>query len=257
MNIVKPILYFYRFFKPIKPLLNWIARFCACSLFSLPCYADNIDLPASKRSIAAEKRVLLRLTAEIKKIGSLPGSPVFIRIFKDPGILELWVKNNKNQFSLFKTYEICTFSGVLGPKTKRGDKQAPEGFYYVTAKRLNPWSRYHLSFNLGYPNPYDRYHGRTGSALMVHGECVSIGCYAMTNPYIDEIYTLVSHALKNGQPFVRVHIFPFEMTDENLARYKTHQWHSFWVNLKEGYDFFEKYHTPPNVEVSRGVYTFE
>jgi murein L,D-transpeptidase YafK len=122
---------------------------------------------------------------------------------------------------------------------------------------MNPLSNYHLSFNLGYPNSYDRLHGRTGSALMVHGSCVSIGCYAMTDKGIEEIFTLADAALCNGQPFFRVHIFPFPMTEENMRKHVNSKWYEFWKNLKEGYDFFEEGgHNPPNVEVKNKQYVF-
>lgn len=184
------------------------------------------------------------------------GSPIFIRIFKESKELEVWVKKG-DRFQLFKNYPIHYFSGTLGPKLKEGDRQAPEGFYYVSASRMNPNSRFHLSFNLGYPNKYDRGLGRTGSALMVHGNTVSIGCFAMTDPLIEEIYTLADQALRNGQKFFRVHIFPFRMTEENMVRHRNSKWIEFWKNLKTGYDYFEKSWSPPNVEVENKVYTFE
>ncbi|MCO7224186.1 L,D-transpeptidase family protein [Pleionea sp. CnH1-48] len=222
-----------------------------------PPIANRKDgLPESDRSnqaIAKNKPALEALLAQ-KKLSL--GASVFIRVFKEESLLEAWVANTGGSFELFKTYEICTFSGDLGPKLKEGDRQSPEGFYFVKPNQLNPWSRFHLSFNLGYPNAYDRYHKRTGSALMIHGNCVSIGCYAMTDPYIEEIYTLVNAALANGQGFFRVHAFPFRMTEERLNREKNHQWYSFWKNLKEGYDWFEEKGTPPNVTVSNGRYMF-
>jgi len=171
--------------------------------------------------------------------------------------LEVWIENNQQKYELFKVYDICTFSGDLGPKLKQGDRQSPEGFYFVKPNQLNPWSRFHLSFNLGYPNKYDRVHGRTGSALMVHGNCVSVGCYAMTDQYIDEIYALVNAALLNGQPFFRVHSFPFKMSDRRMAKEKNNRWYAFWKNLKEGYDDFELNRVPPNVEVNAGNYVFD
>ncbi len=184
------------------------------------------------------------------------GSEVFIRLFKQEEVLELWVKNG-SQFELFKSYKICTYgSEGLGPKLKEGDGKAPEGFYYVKKQQLNPNSSYHLSFNLGFPNKYDRAHGRTGSALMVHGNCVSVGCYAMTDNKIEEIYTIVHQALINGQTFFRVHIFPFKMSQKNMLKHKDSQWFGFWKNLKQGYDYFEKTHIPPNVEVSNNLYIF-
>ncbi len=183
------------------------------------------------------------------------GDPIFIRIFKYTAELEIWIKV-KEQYKLLQTYEICRQSGYLGPKLKEGDKQGPEGFYYVTKSRLNPNSKFHLSFNLGYPNTYDRAHKRTGSALMVHGNCVSIGCFAMTDEKIEEIYELVEKALEDGQRVVRVHIFPFRMTDAKMDRYRSNQWYDFWLNLKEGYDYFEENGTPPNVEVEKRRYVF-
>jgi murein L,D-transpeptidase YafK len=186
------------------------------------------------------------------------GAPIFIRIFKKERLLEVWLKKDIS-FNLFKAYPICTYgSGGLGPKIRQGDGKAPEGFYFVTPSRLNPVSNFHLSFNLGYPNSYDIHHGRTGSALMVHGNCVSIGCYAMTDSGIEEIFTLADAAFRKGQSFFRVHIFPYKMTTENMEKYKENAWYGFWSNLKDGYDFFENNNRiPPNVEVRNGKYVFE
>ncbi len=223
---------------------------------SISASAIFADVPTSARAEASISRVEPTLKEALSKQGLTYGAPIFIRIFKDPGILEVWLKSDNGTFKHFKNYEICRFSGALGPKLKQGDNQSPEGFYFVNAGRLNPWSQYHLSFNIGYPNKYDRYHGRTGSALMVHGNCVSIGCYAMTDNYIDEIYALAVAALKSGQPFFRVHSFPFKLDSTRLSEYKSNPWHPFWLNLKEGYDYFNKYKVPPNVEVSSGAYVF-
>ena len=196
-----------------------------------------------------------RLTDTLSKKELALGSPIFIRIFKESSELEVWIKKAE-KFTLFKTYPICYFSGELGPKQKQGDKQSPEGFYYVPARMMNPNSRFHLSFNLGYPNAYDRSHGRTGDYLMVHGNCVSIGCYAMTDELIDEIYALASAALGSSQSFFRVHAFPFRMSDENMQKHKDSEWIVFWNNLKEGYDYFKDKKIPPNVEVEGGRYVF-
>lgn len=185
------------------------------------------------------------------------GASIFLRIFKETSKLEVWLREG-HRFAHFRTYDVCTYgAGALGPKTRLGDGQAPEGFYYVTPGQMNPSSDFHLSFNLGYPNRYDREHGRTGSALMVHGDCVSIGCYAMTNAGIEEIFTLAHAAFTAGQPFFRVHIFPFPMTDENMKRHENNRWHPFWSNLRDGYTYFEQERCPPNVEVKNGVYVFE
>ena len=202
------------------------------------------------------KKQTPQLEKELNKKGLVLGSEVFIRLFKQEESLELWVKKD-SKFKLFKTYKICTYgSEGLGPKLKEGDGKAPEGFYYVKKQQLNPNSSYHLAFNLGFPNKYDRVHGRTGSALMVHGNCVSVGCYAMTDDKIEEIYTIVHQALDNGQEFFRVHIFPFKMSSESMRKHKDSQWISFWQNLKQGYDYFEVNHRPPNVDVNNRVYVF-
>lgn len=198
------------------------------------------------------------LAENIEAIGGRVGDPVFIRIFKKEAELEVWMMpEGERQYRLIQTYPICAFSGDLGPKLREGDRQSPEGFYYVTKSRLNPNSRFHLSFNLGYPNRYDRAHGRTGSFLMVHGDCVSIGCYAMTDSKIEEIYELVEQALVRGQKIVRVHAFPFRMTEANMRHYRGHKWYHFWENLKEGYDWFEVHHVPPNVQVKQRKYLFD
>ncbi|WP_037028274.1 L,D-transpeptidase family protein [Psychromonas aquimarina] len=218
--------------------------------------AAAVDIPTSPRADRAIASVESSLKKELSAKGLEYGAPVFIRIFKDPGVLELWLESSNGKFVNFKNYDICTFSGDLGPKLKEGDNQSPEGFYFVNSARLNPWSRFHLSFNLGYPNKYDRHHGRTGSALMVHGNCVSIGCYAMTDSYINEIYALGAAALKSGQPFFRVHSFPFKLDRESLIKYQSSQWYLFWLNLKDGYDYFNLHKRPPNVEVLNGKYIF-
>jgi murein L,D-transpeptidase YafK len=217
--------------------------------FFVTCFLTFAEskIPSSNRSRSVIARVEPELKEEFEKKKMQYGSPIFIRIFKESRELEIWVKT-ENQFNLFKTYEICTYgTGTLGPKTRQGDGQAPEGFYFITSQRLNPSSDFHLSFNLGYPNSYDRINKRTGGNLMVHGSCVSIGCYAMTDAGIEEIYTIAVAAFRNGQKFFRVHIFPFRMDSENMETYKQSEWIEFWKNLKEGYDFFEKHKIPPNV----------
>lgn len=192
----------------------------------------------------AQRTLPQRLAAK----GFSEGQPVFLRIFKQEAVLEVWMRDDK-AWRMFQAYPICRFSGKLGPKLKEGDRQAPEGFYQVASGQLNPNSRHHLSFNLGFPNSFDRAHGRTGSYLMVHGGCSSIGCYAMTDPSVDDIYTLVAAALRNGQAEVDVHAFPFRMTDINMARQGQSRWSDFWRDLKVGYDRFEKERVVPQVRV--------
>jgi len=173
------------------------------------------SIPSSSRSRAAIARGTPDLTRDTAAQGLRFGAPIFIRVFKRSRELEVWIEK-AGRFHLFRTYPICYYSGGLGPKLREGDNQSPEGFYFVTPERLNPASRFHLSFNLGFPNRYDRAHGRTGSYLMVHGDCVSIGCYAITDEKIEEIFALTDAAFRNGQRFFRVHVFPFRMTEEKI-----------------------------------------
>ena len=198
-----------------------------------------------------------RLTEALEALELKLGAPIFVRIFKETKELEIWVESEKDgKFHHFKTWPIAAMSGNLGPKLAEGDRQAPEGFYHVGASRMKPDSSYHLAFNVGYPNTYDRAHGRTGSFIMVHGNRVSIGCFAMTDYWIEEIYTLCDQALENGQPYFRVHIFPFRITDERLSQEINSPWYSFWKNLQDGYEWFETHKTPPNVTVREKRYVF-
>jgi murein L,D-transpeptidase YafK len=193
-----------------------------------------------------------RLAAQGVKLGV----PVYVRIFKLESELELWVEKD-GRFVRFATYPICLWSGRLGPKLKEGDRQAPEGFYTVAAEQLNPNSRMYRSFSLGFPNVFDEAHGRSGSFLMVHGGCASIGCYAVTDPVVDEIWRLVTAALDEGQARFPVHAFPFRMTDSNVKLRRGSRWEGFWADLKKGYDLFEASHLPPVVSVCKGRYVFE
>lgn len=184
------------------------------------------------------------------------GAPVLIRIFKQEFEFELWLLRD-GRFHRFATYPICRWSGTLGPKLKTGDRQAPEGFYAVGADALNPKSRWHRSFNLGFPNPFDRAHDRTGSFLMVHGGCSSVGCFAMTNAVIDEIWRLVTAALDGGQKKFQVQVFPFRMTSPNLDRHASSPHAAFWRQMKRGSDLFDRTLLPPKVGVCENRYVFE
>lgn len=210
------------------------------------------------RAKMAAERVLPALRVDLEPLGLSVGDEVFLRIFKEERQLEVWMRSKSAPvYWLFRTYPVVAMSGELGPKLGEGDRQAPEGFYFVPPVQLNPTSSYHLAFNLGYPNVYDRAHDRTGSFLMVHGSNVSIGCFAMTDAKIEEIYTLVDEALKAGQPFFRVHIFPFRMTPQRLDAARNNEWYPFWLNLKTGYDWFESRRIPPEVSVQDGLYVID
>jgi murein L,D-transpeptidase YafK len=209
----------------------------------------------SERLDEVRGRVEGGLKRAVEGAGLRYGAPVFVRVLKEEGELEMWVEVKEGErWKLFRKWRIAGMSGKLGPKLKEGDLQAPEGFYEVGMKQLNPMSRFHLSFNVGYPNAYDRFHGRTGSLIMVHGSNVSIGCFAMTDPVIEEVYLLVEAALKGGQEAVKVQVFPFRMTPEKMAAVEG-EWAGFWREaLWPGYERFEKTGVPPEVGVREGRY---
>lgn len=185
-----------------------------------------------------------------------PSAPILIRSFKKESELEVWKLARTGRYVHVKTFPICRWSGQLGPKQRTGDRQAPEGFYAVAGRQMNPNSAYHLSFDLGYPNAYDRAHGATGAYLMTHGICSSMGCYAMTNDQISEIYALARDALASGQRAFQFQAYPFRMTAAAMARARSDQHIAFWRQLKEGYDRFEATGEELTVGVREGRYTF-
>ncbi len=194
--------------------------------------------------------------SRLASMGSSPGAGMMIRIFKESSELEVW-KHTPSGYKLFKSYEICAWSGDLGPKIKEGDRQSPEGFYTVTPGLMNPNSNYYLAFNTGFPNKFDRAHGRTGSDLMVHGDCSSRGCYSMTDESIAEIYGLARETFKGGNSSFQLQIYPFRMTPSNLARHASSPHMSFWKDIKEGYDRFEIAKAPVNWDVCNREYVFD
>ena len=205
------------------------------------------DLPGPDLTLERDRRLAEK--------GLTAGSPMFIRIFKAEFELELWLRKG-DRFELFATYPICYWSGTLGPKLHEGDKQAPEGFYAVGPNQIHRRGRWPRSLNIGYPNALDRAHARTGSLILVHGGCTSTGCFAMTNPVMAEIYTLAEQALQHGQDRIPIHVFPFRMTEANLAtRTPAHgEWRDFWLTLKAGYDLFESTRVPPKVGICNKQY---
>ncbi|MEQ1712714.1 MAG: murein L,D-transpeptidase family protein [Hyphomicrobium sp.] len=217
-------------------------------LLVLAACSNAPTIPPAEQPLSKQSLMLLG------KKGIEPGAPMFMRIFKEESELEVWKQRDDGRYYHFKTYPICNWSGDLGPKQQQGDKQAPEGFYSVNAHQMNPSSQFYLAFNLGYPNAFDRAHGRTGDFLMVHGKCKSAGCYAMTDALIEEIYALARESFKGGQPAIEVHAFPFRMTQANMERHKKHKWAAFWTTLKQGYDHFETHRLPPGVAVCEKKY---
>jgi len=212
------------------------------------------DIPTNGRALAPLSD---KMIAQMKEKNMDQDSPILVRIFKEESELEVWKKNRDGQYALLKTYPICRWSGALGPKKKQGDRQAPEGFYTITPAQMNPNSNYYLAFNTGYPNAYDRAWGRTGSELMVHGDCSSAGCYAMTDEQIQEIYALARDSFFGGQKEFQLEAFPFRMTALNMARHRDNPNFAFWKMLKEGYDDFEATRQEPKVAVCEKRYVFD
>lgn len=219
--------------------------------FTVIAGCDNTTLSpvADMNKMSAEEQMRI--------LGFRMGEPLFIRIFKQSHMLEVWMQQKDGLYHLYRTFPICTYSGTLGPKIHEGDYQSPEGFYQITPAQMNPNSEYHLAFNLGFPNAYDRFHGYTGRYLMVHGSCVSAGCYAMGNDQIETIYHLMEAAFAAGQKAVPVQIFPFPLTDANLAAYRGSRWYDFWKMLEPGYTYFESAHLPPTISVVGGRYVVD
>jgi len=197
-----------------------------------------------------------KLQEQMKQQNMAKNSAILVRIFKEESTLEVWKQRRDGKYALISSYDICTWSGKLGPKFIEGDRQAPEGFYSVRPAQMNPNSQYYLAFNIGYPNAYDQANGRTGKHLMVHGACSSAGCYSMSDENIAEIYAFARDSFKGGQREFQVQAFPFRMTAANMARYAGDPNMPFWRVLKQGYDFFEVTHQPPQVDVCEKRYVF-
>jgi murein L,D-transpeptidase YafK len=197
-----------------------------------------------------------KMLTEIETKNMAKESPILVRIFKEESELEVWKEDRNGQFALLKTYPICRWSGELGPKIKQGDRQAPEGYYTITPGLMNPNSNYYLAINTGFPNAYDRANGRTGAFLMIHGDCSSAGCYAMTDEQIGEIYALARESFFGGQKSFQIQAYPFKMTALNMAKHRNSPNMAFWKMIKEGYDSFEVTRHEPKVDVCERRYVF-
>jgi murein L,D-transpeptidase YafK len=216
------------------------------------CNSDDI-VPTGRAQAPISEKTL----AEFEAKHMDKDSPILVRLFKEESEMEVWKKNRDGEFALLKTYPICRWSGDLGPKKKEGDRQAPEGFYTITPGQMNPASNYYLAFNTGYPNAYDRAWGYTGAELMVHGDCSSRGCYAMTDEQIQEIYALGRESFFGGQRAFQMQAFPFRMTALNMAKHRNNPNFAFWKMIKDGYDHFEATHQEPKVAVCEKRYVFD
>jgi murein L,D-transpeptidase YafK len=217
------------------------------------CYGDDgYQLPTrAMKELSPDMLTML----EQKKMPK--DSPILVRIFKEESELEVWKQDTTGRYELLKVYPICRWSGDLGPKVKEGDRQAPEGFYPITPGLMNPNSSYYLAINTGFPNAYDRANDRHGNFLMIHGDCSSRGCYAMTDEQIGEIYSLAREAFLGGQKEFQVQAYPFRMTPANLARHRNNPNMAFWKMIKDGDDHFLVSHMEPKVDVCDRRYVFD
>lgn len=218
------------------------------------CNSDDVSLASNAK---ANQPVPPKLVATMTEKDMDLQSPILIRLFKQEAELEVWKQDRSGKFALLKTYPICRWSGDLGPKVREGDRQAPEGFYSISPAQMNPKSAYYLSFNTGYPNAFDKSLGRTGSELMVHGDCSSRGCYAMTDEQIAEIYALGRESFFGGQRAFQFQAYPFRMTPVNFAKHRNNPNMPFWKMIKEGNDHFEVTHQEPKVEFCEHKYVFD
>jgi murein L,D-transpeptidase YafK len=218
------------------------------------CNPEDATLAANAKANAP---VPPKLVAAITEKDMDLQSPILVRLFKQEAELEVWKQDRSGKFALLKTYPICRWSGDLGPKVREGDRQAPEGFYAISPAQMNPQSAYYLSFNTGYPNAYDRALGHSGSQLMVHGDCSSRGCYAMTDEQIAEIYSLGRESFFGGQRSFQFQAYPFRMTPVNMAKHRNNPNMPFWKMIKEGYDHFEVTRQEPKVDFCEKKYVFD
>ena len=215
------------------------------------------------RVASNEKNDLLRQLFANKGL-AYPPHIILLRAFKKEGQLEFWVQDSPGKpYALLKIYPICATSGSLGPKRRFGDEQVPEGFYELDW--FNPQSNFYLSLHVSYPNESDRILGsrsNPGGDIFLHGNCVTIGCLPITDDGIKEVYWLAVLARTAGETHLPIEIFPARLTDHELDQLASErraepQVVEFWQNLKQGFDYFEKYRSPPTVHIGRsGKYVF-
>jgi murein L,D-transpeptidase YafK len=236
----------------VRALMTSVAL--AAGVLLAGCNGDEISLANNAK---ANQPVPPKLLAKMEAQDMDLQSPILVRLFKQEAELEVWKQDRSGRFALLKTYPICRWSGDLGPKVREGDRQAPEGFYSITPAQMNPQSAYYLSFNTGYPNAYDKSLGHTGSELMVHGDCSSRGCYAMTDEQIAEIYSLGRESFFGGQKSFQLQAYPFRMTPLNMAKHRNNPNMPFWRMIKEGYDHFEVTRQEPKVDFCEKKYVFD
>ena len=228
---------------PAVGLLALAVAGCQDNQFSASSTKHLTPVPAKTMALMSEK-------------GMSKSDPILIRAYKKEAEMEVWKRGTDGRYAILKTFPICRWSGQLGPKVREGDRQAPEGFYSITPAQMNPNSSYYLSFDTGFPNAFDRANNRSGKYLMVHGTCSSMGCFAMTDEAVSEIYALARDSFGGGQRAFQFQSYPFRMTAENLAKFRHDPNMPFWKNLKEGSDYFEVNKDEPRVAVCGKRYGF-
>jgi murein L,D-transpeptidase YafK len=232
----------------------WVLTSAAAVSFAALSLTACQDSGLSHRSLAP---IPAETVALMDKAGTTKDAPMLIRAYKKEAELEVWKMRSDGRYVHLKTFPMCRWSGQLGPKTREGDRQVPEGFYSITPAQMNPNSAYYLSFNVGYPNQLDRALGHNGGTIMVHGACSSAGCFSMTDAQIAEIYAIARSAFNGGQRAIQMQSYPFKMTAENLARHRLDPNIAFWKNLKEGNDHFEVTKQEPQVAYCGRRYVFD
>ncbi len=204
------------------------------------------------KSVAARE---IELAQEFAGKGLKLGSPVFIRVYKQTSEMELWVQQGP-RYVLFKTHGICRWSGVLGPKFYEGDRQSPEGLYRITTSDLIVNRRWDRAMNINYPNSFDNLNSRGGSGILIHGGCGSIGCFAIQNENVEDVFGAVRAALKGGQAYVPVLTLPFRFTALAPEKEDTLHMSEFWADLRRADLLFERDKVPPAAWICDGRYYF-
>jgi murein L,D-transpeptidase YafK len=221
-----------------------------CSTFS----ASNAENQGnSDLSVSAGKK--RDMAAEFFSRNLELGSPVFIRVYKQTSEMQLWVQQGSH-YVLFKTYGICRWAGGLGPKFYEGDNQSPEGLYHITSSDLIVNPRWDRAMNINYPNNFDRANGRTGSSILIHGKCASIGCFAIQDANVEEVYAAVRAALHNGQARVPVLVLPFRFAEVAPSVNDTLKMDNFWIDLRRADLLFDRDRIPPAAWLCDGRYYF-
>ena len=245
-----------KFTRSLGRRIGALALVASASAFVAACDEGGSTDLGMAGSVRASHPLSPQMVALMQTAGVNQTAPVLIRTYKKEAEFEIWKMRPDGRYVHLKTFPMCRWSGQLGPKTAEGDRQVPEGFYKITPGQMNPTSEYYLSFNVGYPNAYDRAWGHAGGSIFVHGACSSAGCFSMTDAQIDQIYAVTREAFNGGQQAIQMQSYPFHMTAENMAKYRSDPNIGFWKQLKEGADNFEVSKQDVNVGVCARHYVF-